>query len=466
MDYTAFVNSLNKIACVVSVKKNNDGSFDIPCIEAVNKPYLDSANVEVKDFVPGRPYFDYINKDSNFEAMTYRCINENRLIHAYVDAEYYNAWMDIYMMPMNSDEEYGYCLFSYDMTPKADTDRLADVSPQTAVQVIKTTLKLRETDDFSKAINSVIDDIRKVCKADRCCLLLTDFANHTCKVLGDSVIEGDDTPRMDTYINEEFVRIVESWSAMIAGSNCFIIHDANEMEKVKDLNYPWYMSMKMAGAYNLVLYPLRSNSETIGYIWATNFDVADTLNIKSILGVTTFILAAEISNHLMFRRMQKLSVTDLLTGLYNRNAMNNKVSDIVNGKTETPDEYGIVFIDLNGLKAMNDKYGHDAGDELLKSSAAILKEVYPDCDIFRVGGDEFLVFASTLSKDEFYARVEMLKKKCDESENVRFAIGTCFEDKQTDVRDAMHIADESMYKDKDEYYVQHPELRYRSSRLD
>lgn len=226
------------------------------------------------------------------------------------------------------------------------------------------------------------------------------------------------------------------------------------------------MSMKMAGAYNLVLYPLRSNSETIGYIWATNFDVADTLNIKSILGVTTFILAAEISNHLMFRRMQKLSVTDLLTGLYNRNAMNNKVSDIVNGKTETPDEYGIVFIDLNGLKAMNDKYGHDAGDELLKSSAAILKEVYPDCDIFRVGGDEFLVFASTLSKDEFYARVELLKKKCAESENVRFAIGTCFEDKLTDVRDAMHIADESMYKDKDDYYVQHPELRYRSSRLD
>ena len=60
----------------------------------------------------------------------------------------------------------------------------------------------------------------------------------------------------------------------------------------------------------------------------------------------------------------------------------------------------------------------------------------------------------------------MLKKKCDESENVRLAIGTCFEDKQTDVRDAMHIADESMYKDKDDYYVQHPELRYRSSRLD
>ena len=464
MDYSNFVNSLNKIACVVSVKKNEDGSFGMPCIAAANEPYLASVNVKKEDFVPSKPYTDYILKDSNFEAMSARCIRENRMIHAYVDAEFYHAWMDIYMMPMQSDEDYGYCLFSYDMNPKADTDRLADVSPQTALQVIKIALKLRENDDFYKAINSVIDDIREVCKADRSCLLLLDHVNHTCKVLGDSVKDGENVPRMDTYINEEFVRIVDTWQDMLGGSNCYIIHDEKELEKVKDVNYPWYMSMKMAGAYNLVLYPLRSHGGTIGYIWATNFNATDTLYIKSVLEVTTFILAAEISNRLMFEQVQKLSITDLLTGLYNRNAMNNRVTDVVTGKRSIPDKYGVIFIDLNGLKAVNDRDGHEAGDELLRESAGILKEVFPDCEHFRVGGDEFLVFAPGFEEKDFYDRIVLLRKRCDESPDVRFAIGSCYCTDGEDVRDAMHIADESMYKDKDEYYVQHPELKYRSSR--
>ena len=88
---------------------------------------------------------------------------------------------------------------------------------------------------------------------------------------------------MEDYLDDEFFKIIESWDDLIAGSNCYIIHDEAELEELKKKNEAWYESLKMANVTNLVLYPLRANDETIGYIWATNFDASNTLNIKQIL---------------------------------------------------------------------------------------------------------------------------------------------------------------------------------------
>ena len=169
MDYREWVGKLKKIACVVSAAQAPDGTWSDICIAAANEPYLQSVHVKPDAFVPGRPYFEYIGRDHNFEAMTYKCMEESQLMHAYVDAEFYNSWMDIYMMPLASDEAGRYyTLFSYEMTPKASADKLADVSPQTALQVLRTTIKLRETSDFKCAMCSVINDIREDCGASIC----------------------------------------------------------------------------------------------------------------------------------------------------------------------------------------------------------------------------------------------------------------------------------------------------------
>ncbi|MBO4592025.1 MAG: GGDEF domain-containing protein, partial [Eubacterium sp.] len=207
--------------------------------------------------------------------------------------------------------------------------------------------------------------------------------------------------------------------------------------------------------------PLRTNGETVGYIWATNFDVSNTLSIKQTLEVTTFILAAEIANHQLFKRMEVLSATDLLTGLYNRNAMNNRITDIVNGNDTFTDAYGIIFIDLNGLKVVNDNEGHNAGDQLLKDAAMLLRETFDGCEIYRVGGDEFLVIVLGQSEEEFNKLVEKLRVSSENSDHVKIAIGTCFGDSKLDIRKAMHFADERMYIDKENYYSNHPERKRR-----
>lgn len=464
MDYQLFVKNLKKLACVVSIKVNPDGTHSEPCIEAANDLYLESVNVDPKDFIPGRPYYEYIVRDYNFEAMTSRCIFENRLIHAYVNAERYNSWMDIFMMPLVSDSEnIGYSLFSYDMTPNAEADKLSDVTAQTAAQVIKTSVMLHETSDFKVAMESVIKDIRHACKASRCCVLLTDFKNRTASVLAHSIAEGEDTRRMEDYLDDEFFKIIESWGELVSGSNCYIIHDEADMEELKKLNKPWYDSLRMAHVSNLVIYPLRANKETIGYIWATNFDVSDTLNIKQILEITTFLLAAEINNYLLYEKMKTQSITDSLTNVFNRNAMNNMITDIVNGDYVIKNPYGVAFMDLNGLKAINDSEGHLEGDKLLKDAAALLKENFKEADIYRVGGDEFLIIVENKTEEEFNALIDNIRKLSDESDRIKFAIGSCFVDASFEVRKALHIADENMYKEKEKFYENHPEYNRRGT---
>ena len=143
--------------------------------------------------------------------------------------------------------------------------------------------------------------------------------------------------------------------------------------------------------------------------------------------------------------------------------MNNRITDIVSGRTPLSQDYGVAFVDLNGLKAVNDKEGHLAGDNLLRAAAVLIRDVFKDVEIFRVGGDEFLILDTKHSEPEFNIYIDKLREASEASNIVKIAVGTCFSKPDQDVRTSMHIADELMYKDKEEYYKKYPERKYRSS---
>ena len=72
-----------------------------------------------------------------------------------------------------------------------------------------------------------------------------------------------------------------------------------------------------------------------------------------------------------------------------------------------------------------------------------------------------MIMVSNSSKDAFPSKVETLKLRCNSPDNVCFSIGYFYNDKATSIHDVMHIADEEMYKDKERYYREHPEQKYR-----
>ncbi|MBP5283120.1 MAG: diguanylate cyclase, partial [Treponema sp.] len=98
---------------------------------------------------------------------------------------------------------------------------------------------------------------------------------------------------------------------------------------------------------------------------------------------------------------------------------------------------------------------------LLKKAAALLKEYFGDYEIFRAGGDEFVVIMPGCAQEIFYKKVATLRAVSGYGSDVCLAVGCDWTDDQKNLRLCMHNADEAMYADKNAYYSQHPELHRR-----
>lgn len=464
MDYKDFVANFNRVACVLSVDLNEKDSNKRYLVVEANDAYKHTVVKNIEDFETNVPYTKYIPKAENFEALCDNCVTANRPVHTYFDIELYNAWMEVFLTPLVSDDPgKGIVLFSYEMNPKADIEKLTDISSETAANVIRTCLKLRETDDFQETMNSLIADIREQCGAKRCSILLTDYEKREYSLLCEDYGNDPEQLPLSAFLTEEFYRVIETWPRLIKKSNCFAMVNEKDFEEAHKIAPEWIDSLKYSDVKTLVIYPLRSNNKTIGYIWAGNFDAAKTLMIKETLGLTAFILSAEIANEQNIRKMKIMSSTDLLTGVFNRNAMNNRITEDVTGVKAIEKPFGVCFIDVNGLKAVNDTQGHLIGDALLKDVAAILNKYKTDTsEIYRVGGDEFMIITTKIGREDFEKFVETLSENSELPDRAHFALGSCHceEAEDEDVRKAMQKADARMYEVKAKYYFRHPELEW------
>lgn len=95
-----------------------------------------------------------------------------------------------------------------------------------------------------------------------------------------------------------------------------------------------------------------------------------------------------------YEEIKKLSITDELTGLYNRRGFYMLAQPALRQLARRQERCSILYMDLDGLKLANDEYGHDAGNALLVNAAQVLKQTCREADIVaRLGGDEFCVLA-------------------------------------------------------------------------
>ena len=463
MDYRNLLESFSGVAAVLAVNIKIEHGDERYTIVDGNDAYKRTVVKSIEDFETNVPYTKYIMQSSNFEALCDTCVNTGKPVHTYFDIELYNAWMEVFYIPLKSDDpDVKLIFFSYEMNPKADVDKLADISSETATNVIKTCLKLRETADFRESMKAVIKDIRQQCGSQRCSVLLTDYEKREYSLLCEDYDPDDPSQMpMESFLTEEFYAVIETWPRLINKSNCFVITCDRDMDEAYKIAPEWIDSLRYAGIKRLVIYPLRSDNKTIGYIWAGNFPTEKTLMIKEMLGLTSFILSAEVANDQNVRKMKIMSSTDLLTGVYNRNAMNNRISEDVSGINLIRKPFGVFFIDVNGLKTINDTQGHLAGDNLLKDVAATLKELKgKNIEIYRVGGDEFLIITPGMSPAEFLKLEEELMNNCERPNRAHFAVGSCHSDEHDDIRKAMQKADSRMYEVKEEYYSRHPEYEW------
>ena len=159
---------------------------------------------------------------------------------------------------------------------------------------------------------------------------------------------------------------------------------------------------------------------------------------------------------MLLRELEELSQIDTLTGTLNRRAMQNRMKKLETRRTKP---FGVVNIDLNGLKVVNDLEGHEAGDKLLIQAGELLRKVFYQEDIFRTGGDEFVIITSGIDQETFYRKVKRLRDDAEKNSKVSFAVGEFWSEGEQDMKAVFRYADERMYADKKAFYEIHPDLR-------
>ncbi len=119
-----------------------------------------------------------------------------------------------------------------------------------------------------------------------------------------------------------------------------------------------------------------------------------------------------------------------------------------------------IYIDANGLHEINNERGHEAGDQLLHAVAERLREQFPRDDLYRVGGDEFVVFPAPAAEAEYEARMRAVSESlAAQGYSISYGIAVC--EAANGLRELVREADEKMLGSKRAYYAEHDRRRPR-----
>ncbi len=470
MDYESWIEGIDGLASLYSFDIMEDGTCSEIRLMAVNKQNVGmlQMNPEAPEFYPGIPYRTYW-MDLNFESFVYKCGTMKEPLYSYVNAR--GVWLKGFYLPITKLEEAevpegvkrtAFCLYVISYSDVADTESMSQKSTKVSNAIMEISIKLHETRDYYQDMAGTVGYIKEFCGAEKCSFYTVDRSIRKCALINERGLQTEYLKTLTDQMNLTPYELAEKWEEDLALSDCLLLDNL----RVIQLRDPvWYGSLSANGIRNLILYAVRYNQKLVGFIWAANYDTDRMMEIKETLELSTFLLATVVANHQLVSRLKLKSTIDELTQVNNRNAMNDKIDRLDSGEMQKPETMGVVFVDLNGLKVVNDDQGHETGDMLLKRAAALLKIAFSGYDIYRAGGDEFVILCPYIDEEKMESLVSQLKGLANNTPDVSFAVGTKFCSGEYDISKAIQAADEVMYKDKKEFYDSHPEMdRRRSAR--
>ena len=147
-------------------------------------------------------------------------------------------------------------------------------------------------------------------------------------------------------------------------------------------------------------------------------DRADARTVLMTTGMFVFSLMIMMTNYSYMNRRnhesERIANTDPMTGVKSKYAYMRQEKDLDDAiRQERTKEFSVVVCDLNGLKQINDTYGHKAGDDYIRAASKMICEIFQHSPVFRIGGDEFVVL---LTGHDYKERELLLEKLNQESE--------------------------------------------------
>ncbi len=320
--------------------------------------------------------------------------------------------------------------------------------------LIKCIRVLNSHPNIDESINKLLELIDKYFDGDRAYIFENDYERQTTSNLYEYTVEGV-APEIDK-LQDVPLSVISYWMDRFREDGTFYISD---VKKEVDEDTDTYRLLKMQNIKKLIAVPLIEEREIIGFIGVDN--PKQNYEDLSLLSSVAFFILDSIEKREMTKELQKMSFEDGLTRLNNRNKFNQVMDEL---KVTPSKSMGVVYLDLNGLKEVNDRFGHEAGDKLIKKSAKIIYDIF-GVDAFRIGGDEFVAIVVNDSKESFVNKVKSTKVLMKQKE-VSISVGTSFREENCDIEKQLADADMKMYEEKQKFYKSPENNRRKSRRID
>lgn len=190
------------------------------------------------------------------------------------------------------------------------------------------------------------------------------------------------------------------------------------------------------------------------------FAQPSTPEASAVLNATLPGLAVALNNSLNHEDLQRVAALDPLTGAYNRRFGLQRLTEEFGRSTRSSDPLGVLMLDLDHFKAVNDTYGHLVGDRVLQTVARATRQVLREGDVLlRYGGEEFIIILPGAGRDDLLQMAERVRRAVAEAETseagqripVTVSIGgSGLPDKNaTDPTELIRMADVALYASKE-----------------
>lgn len=313
---------------------------------------------------------------------------------------------------------------------------------------------LYAVDDLDQTINAVLTQIGEFLVSDRAYVfeIKDELMNNTHEWTAPGI-----SPQLEK-LQQLDLSLISDWLPFFEKNDCIIIDDVEQLQKTNPAAYATLHAQEIT---SLIAAPIFLDNKLAGYIGIDNYDSEKIKNSSYLLLSMSIFLSYAIRHRNHVDMLHRLSYHDLLTNALNRNAFMDVLSQF------RPEQYasaGIIYIDINGMKEINDFYGHHQGDKILITTVAKVFNLFKPDELFRIGGDEFVIITYDLTETDFYEKFNLLRNIFCEKTNLPFSIatGSCWVKSPSDLNSLLQQADSAMYTDKKKfYYGKEKTSRYR-----
>lgn len=299
--------------------------------------------------------------------------------------------------------------------------------------------KLNSDTDIDVGINNLLATVNGYFQADRTYVFEIDPDRDVLINTFEYICGQEVSAQMDN-LQEVPVSVIKVWMQNFRQGRSYYMSDLEQ-----ERGQPSYEMLKAQQVWRLLAVPLMKGGAMVGFLGVDNprahYDDA------TLLASIQFFVTNSLDRKKQQAYLEKLSYRDMLTGLYNRNRYIERLEAY---KQVQDQQIGAIYIDLNGLKKVNDEQGHRAGDELIVRAAGTIAGIFAE-DAYRVGGDEFVVILLDVSREDFARKTEQLRRQMQEN-GVDASIGGVWQASTENLENLLRRADENMYREKKRYY--------------